>query len=181
MADLCGISQTQIVVIEGNRVNDQIEDKNIEDLSGTLTKNKIIELRRKFLKSASLSQSEIGKVLNISDKYEQLEAVDCLADEKNLLPVRGHFFTRGIGGVYSCTNSKCDKHKAHIPTKVIGPLVTVAGKKCTCGHPLLELISCRSCGVMMLEGEIHKEKNDKKSIRKVFQKTSIGYEAFNRV
>ena len=179
MADLCGISQTQIVVIEGNRVNDQIEDKNIEDLSGTLTKNKIIELRRKFLKSASLSQSEIGKVLNISDKYEQLEAVDCLADEKNLLPVRGHFFTRGIGGVYSCTNSKCDKHKAHIPTKVIGPLVTVAGKKCTCGHPLLELISCRSCGVMMLEGEIHKEKNDKKSIRKVFQKTSIGYEAFN--
>ena len=179
MSDLCGISQTQIVVIQGDRVNDQIDDINIVDLSKTLTKNKIIGIRRKLLKSAALSQSEIGKTLGISDKYEQLAAIDSLAEQKNLLPVRGHFFTRGIGGVYSCTNSKCDKHKAHLPSKVIGTMFTVAGKKCTCGHPLLELISCRSCGVMMLEGELHKEKSNKKSIRTVFQKTSIGYEAFN--
>ena len=178
MADLCGIKQAQIVVIQGDRVNDQIEDTNIADLSKTLTKTKIIEIRKQLLKSAALSQSEIGKTLGISDKYEQLAVIDTLAEQKNsnhnLLPVRGHFFTRGIGGVYACTNSKCDKHKAHIPSKVIGTMVTVAGKKCTCGHPLLELISCRSCGVMMLEGEVTKEKN----IRKVFQKTSVGYDAF---
>ncbi|WP_028872941.1 DEAD/DEAH box helicase [Psychroserpens burtonensis] len=183
MSDLCGINQTQIVVIQGDRVNDQIEDKNIPDLSNTLTKNKIIKIRSKLLKSAALSQSEIGKVLGISDKYKQLASMDFLAEQKisdeNLLPVRGHFFTRGIGGVYACSNAKCDKHKEHIPSKVIGTMVTVAGKKCTCDHPLLELISCRSCGTMMLEGELHKEKNNKKSIRKVFQKTSVGYEAFH--
>ena len=183
MADLCGISQTQIVVIQGDRVNDQIEDKNISDLSDTLTKNKIIEIRSKLLKSAALSQSEIGKTLGIKDKYKQLAAMDSLSEQKinddNLLPVRGHFFTRGIGGVYACSNSKCDKHKRHISSKVIGTMVTVAGKKCTCGHPLLELISCRSCGVMMLEGEIYKEKQNEKSIRKVFQKTSMGYDAFH--
>jgi DEAD/DEAH box helicase domain-containing protein len=183
MSDLCGIQQTQIVVIQGDRVNDQFEDKNITDLSNTLTKNNIIKLRTNFLNSAALSQSEIGKSLGISDKYEQLEAMDTLAEQKinnyNLLPLRGHFFTRGIGGVYACSNAKCDKHKEQKPSKVIGTMVTVAAKKCTCGHPLLELISCRSCGVMMLEGELYKEKNNNKSIRKVFQKTSVGYEAFH--
>ena len=53
MSDLCGISQTQIVVIQGDRVNDQIDDINIVDLSKTLTKNKIIGIRRKLLKSAA--------------------------------------------------------------------------------------------------------------------------------
>ena len=105
MADLCGIKKSQIVVIQGARVNDQIEEHNIVNVSETLTKEKITKLRSTFLKSAALSQSEIGKTLGISDKYEQLEAIDSLAEQKidgaNVLPVRGHFFTRGIGGVYA--------------------------------------------------------------------------------
>lgn len=180
MSDLCGISTSQIEVIEGKRVNNQISDNDIPQLSEILTKNNIKVLRNEFLNSAGLSQSEIGIKLNIPNKIEQLKAIDLLAEQKvndeNLLPVRGHFFTRGIGGVYVCTNSKCDKHKGHKPSKALGTMYTVAGKKCSCGHPLLELVACRSCGNMMMEGERIKGTS---GTDKVTQKASLGYEAFN--
>lgn len=181
MSDLCGISKDQIEVITGERVNNQIKDHDIPHLSPILSKNNIKLLRQKFLDSKAISQSEIGKYFNIVNKLEQLELVDTLADQKvkdeNLLPVRGHFFTRGIGGVYVCTNAKCDKHKDDKPKKAIGTMYTIAGKKCSCGHPLLELIACRSCGNMMLEGERVKGANSKTD--RVRQKASLGYEAFS--
>ena len=180
MSDLCGISINQIEVIQGKRVNNQILDQDIPNLSDKLTQNNIKLLRNEFLNSTGLSQKDIGQKLNITDKYKQLEALDILADHKvgneNLLPLRGHFFTRGIGGVYVCTNSKCNKHKENRPEKALGTMYTVAGKKCSCGHPLLELIACRSCGNMMLEGERSKGRDGRD---KITQKASVGYEAFN--
>lgn len=183
MSDLCGIPKDQIVVVEGSRVNNQIADKDIPNLSEKLNTSKIKELRNKLLNNAGLNQLEIGKLLNIAEKPEQLQAIDILAEQKvgadNLLPVRGHFFTRGIGGVYVCTNAKCDKHKEEKPKKAIGTMYTVAGKNCSCGHPLLELIACRSCGNMMLEGERKKSTKNGKPVNKITQKSSIGYEAFH--
>jgi superfamily II DNA/RNA helicase len=180
MSDLCGISINQIEVIKGKRVNDQIADQDIPNISDQLSKNNIKLLRNELLNTASLTQKEIGQKLKITDKYEQLEAIDTLADfkigQENLFPVRGHFFTRGIGGVYVCTNSKCDKHKENRPKKALGTMYTVAGKKCSCGHPLLELIACRSCGNMMMEGERAKGRAGRDIIT---QKASVGYEAFN--
>lgn len=179
MSDLCGITTDQIEVIQGKRVSNQINDQDIPDLSGVLNQNNIKLLRNDFLNTSSLSANEIGEKLKVFDKNEQLALIDLLADKKvndeNLLPVRGHFFTRGIGGVYVCTNVKCEEHKGHIPSKAIGTMYSIAGKKCSCGHPLLELISCRSCGNMMLEGErvkIHGQD-------KILQKVSTGFEAFN--
>lgn len=175
MSDLCGISSDQIEVITGKRVNDTIAEDDIPNLSQALSQNNIKLLREKFLLNKGITQSEIGDYLHIPNKLEQLEVIDTLAEQKikgeNLLPVRGHFFTRGIGGVYACTNTKCDKHKDQRPNKALGTMYTIAGKKCSCGHPLLEVIACRSCGNMMLEGE--------KNIEKVTQKATIGYEAFS--
>ena len=180
MSDLCGIAIDQIEVIKGKRVNNQIADQDIPNLSDKLTRNNIKLLRNELLSSAGLSQNEIGQKLKITDKSKQLEAIDFLADQvvgkENLLPLRGHFFTRGIGGVYVCTNSKCDKHKENRPEKALGTMYTVAGKKCSCGHPLLELIACRSCGNMMIEGERAKGRDGRD---KITQKASVGYEAFN--
>ena len=95
----------------------------------------------------------------------------------NLLPVRGHFFTRGIGGVYVCTNANCDKHKNDIPGKALGTMHTISGKECSCGHPLLELVACRTCGNMMMEGEqLNSAANGVSEIR---QKAGMGHEAFH--
>ncbi len=181
MSKLCGISTDQIEVIEGQRVNHQIKDENIHQLSDTLSKKNIKLLRNDLLRSTGLSQEEIGVKLKISDPSEQLKAIDTLADQNisgnNLLPLRGHFFTRGIGGVYVCTNSKCDKHKDTKPEKAIGTMYTISGKNCgSCEYPLLELIACRTCGNMMLEGERQK---GSQGTDKVFQKASAGYEAFH--
>ena len=183
MSDLCGISKDQIEVITGKRVKNQIEDKDIPNLSKSLSQKNIKVLRERFLNKKGekvLNQKEIGKLLNIPNKLDQIAAVDTLAEQKingqNLLPVRGHFFTRGIGGVYACTNSKCDKHKGQKPNKALGTMYTISSKKCSCGHPLLELVACRSCGNMMLEGERAKGVNGTDIIT---QKTSVGYEAFS--
>ncbi len=180
MADLCGIDITQIEVITGERVNDQLAEADIPDLSDTLTRNKIKELRNEFLHSNGLTQVEIGKKLNIQDRSNQLAAIDSIADQKinghNLLPVRGHFFTRGIGGVYVCTNTNCEEHKNQKPNKALGSMYTIAGKECNCGSQLLELVACRSCGKMVMEGERINTSNGQTRIR---QKTSEGYEAFH--
>lgn len=180
MSDLCGISIDQIEVITGKRVNNQIEEKDIPELSETLSQHNIKLLREKFLIKKGITQSEIGEYLNLPNKFDQLAVIDTLAEQKingaNLLPVRGHFFTRGIGGVYACTNTKCDKHKDVKPNKALGTMYTIAGKKCSCGHPLLELVACRSCGNMMLEGERSK---GAKGTDRVTQKATVGYEAFS--
>ncbi|MCB0855472.1 MAG: hypothetical protein KDD63_24780, partial [Bacteroidetes bacterium] len=182
MSNLCGIEKDQVEVISGKRVNNQIPDEAIPHISDTLNKGNIKLLRDELLASSCLDQTEIGKRLGISHKSEQLKAIDILANhivkingqDENLLPIRGHFFTRGIGGVYVCTNRKCTEHKHYKPQNAIGTMFTVAEKNCTCGHPLLELIACRSCGNMMLEGELIKEDE----IVKVSQQASTGYEAF---
>lgn len=182
MSNLCGISVDQIELISGKRVNNQIDDADIPELSNILSQKNIKLLREKFLSSSALSQDEIGKALQINDKYKQLEVVDTLADTKvkgeNLLPVRGHFFTRGVGGVYVCTNTECGEHKEHKPEFALGTMHTIAGKECSCGHPLLELIACNSCGNMMLEGEKINKNINNKPLSIIRQKVSLGYEAF---
>lgn len=180
MSDLCGISLDKIEVISGKRVNNQIDNNDIPQLSKILSKNNIKLLREKFLLNKAITQSEIGQYLNLPNKLEQLEVIDILAEQKvngeNLLPVRGHFFTRGIGGVYACTNIQCDKHKGQKPAKALGTMYTIAGKKCSCGYPLLELVACRSCGNTMLEAERIKGNN---GTDRITQKATVGYEAFS--
>ncbi|MRI62727.1 DEAD/DEAH box helicase [Ornithobacterium rhinotracheale] len=174
MSNLCGIPTSSIEIIQGKRVNDGILDNEIPNLSQSLSSSKIKKIRNKLLNVSSLSQTEIGEILGISDKYVQLNAIDKIADSKingvNLLPLRGHFFTRGIGGVYVCTNPMCDKHKDYKPNKALGVMTTISEKKCSCGFPMLELVACRSCGNMMLEGEIDNGK--------ITQKASKGFEPF---
>jgi len=180
MSDLCGISIDQISIIQGERVNNQISDEDLPNISNILTQNNVKKLRNKLLYEPSLSQTEIGSLVGETNKLKQLELVDILADykvkENNLLQVRGHFFTRAIGGIYVCTNIKCDVDKNFKPSKAISTMYSISGKKCTCNHPLLELIACKSCGNMMLEGERIKSSSGKDQI---VQKVSIGFEAFN--
>lgn len=178
MSRLCGIPKDQIEVIGGKRVNNQIEDDEIPQLSEVLSQDNIKLLREKFLNNKCISLSEIHGYLNVPNKPDPLELLDKLAEQKikgeNLLPIRGHFFTRGISGVYTCTNINCDKHKDNKPNKALGTMYTIASKKCSCDYPLLELVACSSCGNVMLEGE----KVRKNKIDKITQKATVGYEAF---
>jgi DEAD/DEAH box helicase domain-containing protein len=172
MANLCGISKEQITIITGSRVLNDC-DLMSKELPSNLRVDQLKTLRSQFLNSVGFTQSELGEKLNIMSPTDQLKVMDKLAGE-GILPSRAHFFTRGIGGVYVCTNPNCDKHHDQRPTSVIGTMHLTAGKNCTCGYPMLEMVSCRSCGHSMLEGDMIKV--DGKD--RVIQKESVGYEAF---
>lgn len=173
MANLCGISEDQITVITGSRILNDC-DLRSKQLPNNLRVDQLDTLRSQFLNSVGFSQSELGEKLNIISKTDQLKIIDRLADE-GILPSRAHFFTRGIGGVYVCTNPTCDIHEGQKPNNVIGTMHLTAGKNCTCGYPMLEMISCRSCGNSMLEGDLLKDNGKDR----IVQKASLGYEAFS--
>lgn len=171
MSNLCGISEDQIKVITGSRVND-LPDGDIPSISEVLNKNQIKNISNELLNNSGLTNTEIGQRFGIQNKADQIGVMDILAEQnikgKNLLPLRGHFFTRGIGGVYVCTNANCTE--PHIPRKALGRMTTIAETHCDCGFPMLELIACNSCGNIMMEGELKDNK--------ISQKASNGYEAF---
>lgn len=177
MSNLCGISADKIEVISGARVSSHLEDENIPEIQNVIKKETVKKLRNTFLQKNVLDQKEIFEITGIKGNNQQLEVIDYLAQQKGVLPVRGHFFTRGIGGVYTCTNPGCDKHKGNKPSKALGTMYTLAGKNCNCGYPLLELVACGTCGGMMLEGE--KVNNPMSGRSEIRQKTGVGFEAFN--
>lgn len=176
MSNLCNVRPDQIQVIKGKRIFNHIKNSEITDIPNTISAKKIISLRNKTINSTCLSLSEFGSEIPTRDAATLLQSIDKIADIKinnhNLLPLRGHFFARGIGGVYVCTNPLCTEHYGHIPSKAIGKMTTIADVTCKCNYPLLELVACNSCGNMLIEGE-------KIGSRKVRQKATIGYEAFN--
>jgi len=176
MSNLCNIRPDQIEIIKGQQVNNKIPDTAIKDLSPNLTAPAIKQLRNQLLNKTSLSIKEIGKTLSVEKQSQILSSIDQIADTKinhqNLLPLRGHFFARGIGGVYVCTNPNCPEHQGRVPNKATGRMTTIAEKNCNCGYPLLELVACNSCGNMMMEGETD-------ATRRIRQKASTGYEAFS--
>lgn len=168
MSGLSGKLENDIKIIKGNRILPQIPNPTIENCTLQDIENSSIENRAKFksvhklretiIKKEALSISEIAKPFQVEKLEEKLHLIDLLADakvnDKAVFPVRAHFFSRGIGGVYVCTNPQCKKHGDAQPQSAVGTMSTIAGKKCnSCGFPLLELVACRSCGNYMLHGE----------------------------
>lgn len=166
MANLCGISDDHIQVITGKRVLAQElapADLSVQKAGDILESpspeyfQEVQKLREDILANPALKLSSIGRRFGVTGVTDQLHLMDILSerrvDGKSILPVRGHFFTRGIGGVYVCTNEACTKHFGIKPKEALGTMTTIAGILCDCGSPLLELVACRSCGNQLLEGE----------------------------
>lgn len=191
MSSLCGLSEENIEIIKGKRILPKISEPEINTRTfGNIkctehnlrSRDKIInELRNEILTKNALRVSEIGAKFNIQEIAEQLDIVDTLSEinigTNPLFPVRGHFFVRGIGGVYVCTNPKCSKHGINKPQNAVGTISTIAGKECNfCGFPLLELVACRSCGNYLLHGEQYTNKVNNKDYFQL--STSITQDAF---
>lgn len=154
MANLCGIETSSIEIIKGKRILPELE-------TGIITENQInstiaLRLREQLYTLPCLDTNDIAEITGIPSLPDQLSCIDTLADisdnGKPVLPVRGHFFARNISGIYSCTNPDCTIHPNR-HDHIIGTLTTISKRHCDCGYPLLELISCRTCGTFMMEGE----------------------------
>lgn len=153
MSNLCGISEESIHVITGGRVlSPELADNHPENTK------EIAHLRNDILAKPALSLSHLGAPFGAKNIDECLALVDEMSSRKvegkSIFPVRGHFFARGISGVFVCTSPECTQVHVTRPSSALGTMTTIAGKLCKCGSPLLELVACRSCGNQLLEGEI---------------------------
>jgi hypothetical protein len=155
MADLCGIQTSNIEIIKGKRILPSF-DASLLDKSDIEDSDIALNLRKQLYESTCLNLEVIGKTTKLPNSSGQLAYIDSLADisdnGQSFLPVRGHFFARNINGIYACTNPTCTIHR-NVPEHIIGTLTTISKKQCKCGYPLLELISCKTCGTYMMEGE----------------------------
>ena len=195
MSGLSGLPESKIKVITGKRILPEIpsEDSRLVKCSYDNIKSSIPEdlvkfpeihsLRKEIIEKNALEVSKIGKLFGVKDIYDQINLVDRLSetsyDDVQLFPVRGHFFTRGIGGVFVCSNPACDKHGENKPKNTIGAITTIAGTQCThCKSPLLELVACRSCGKYMLLGEQYTAKIDDRDKEFIKLSSTVSQEAF---
>jgi hypothetical protein len=167
MAKLCGIPEENIKVIAGKRVfpqqlpkptRDVLQPNDFLDQANPEQFKAVKDLRQKFLEQPAISASEVGELFNTANLNEQIKIIDYLSEKKvegnSILPVRAHFFARGIGGVFACTNPACGKHRTVLPSMAAGTMTTIAGRRCEeCNWLMLELVSCQECGKQLLKGE----------------------------
>jgi DEAD/DEAH box helicase domain-containing protein len=155
MADLCGISVDNIILITGNRVLPTVEDQTF--IAHHIDPQVAHNFRNEIYNNPCLTVQDVNAITGLINESEQLAFVDQLADisenDKPVMPVRSHFFARNISGLFACTNPNCNEHP-HMPVNNIGTITSLSKRHCNCGFPLLELISCRTCGTYMMEGEV---------------------------
>jgi len=77
-------------------------------------------------------------------------------DVPPLLSVRLHAFFRGISGLWACIDPECSAVPEHLRNsqrpRPVGKIYTDPRPWCECGARVLELFTCRHCGLMFVGG-----------------------------
>jgi ATP-dependent helicase YprA (DUF1998 family) len=68
-----------------------------------------------------------------------------------LVSIRLHAFFRGVPGLWACMDSNCN-HADHSSPRPVGKIYTEPRPWCECGARVLEVFTCRHCGLMFLGG-----------------------------
>lgn len=154
-----------------------------DDLNTSINLEQVKTMREKLNSEAAVSLHELGecfdKTLSSKAKADEpthqhderareklLEVIDALGEkveglnadgtDSALLPTRMHLFARSIGGVYTCVNPECTRHKdIRLP---IGSLTTYQRTHCSeCRAPLLEVCTCGDCRGTLVTGEANED------------------------
>lgn len=75
-------------------------------------------------------------------------------NEQPILASRIHVFFRGVLGIWACLNPSCDQVGPEFrqPDRPVGRLYLEPQNDCPCGGRVLELLSCRWCGLLYMGG-----------------------------
>ena len=74
-------------------------------------------------------------------------------DTQPLLSMRVHTFFRGLPGLWACIDPDCSEIAAeHRGERPVGKLYTDPRTWCDCGARVLEIFTCRKCGLIFLGG-----------------------------
>lgn len=110
-----------------------------------------------LLAGAAKSMSQLAGLLFGHDGPAALKATDALLElsslarsangETPLLPARIHLMFRGLPGLWACVNPDCSELAADLRGGPTGALYAEPRRHCRCDSQVLELWSCRSCGI----------------------------------
>lgn len=104
------------------------------------------------LRNQDIRQRAIAGMLSAGSFARPMDSTDV----PPLLSVRIHAFFRGISGLWACMDPACsavdDTFKLADYERPIGKLYTEPRPWCDCGARVLELFSCRHCGLLFLGG-----------------------------
>ena len=119
--------------------------------------NEVVRLSR-------VCQTLFGASASIT-KAQQLEALRWLdllsgtcrqTDGESFLPLRAHFFHQTLSGIWACADKNCKKREGSLQDSAwpYGALYMEPRKRCACGSPAYEVVSCSDCDeVYLLAGE----------------------------
>lgn len=91
---------------------------------------------------------EDAQALRATDALLELASLARSANEQTpLLPARIHLMFRGLPGLWACVNPQCSQLDADLKGGPTGALYAEPRRHCGCNSQVLELWSCRSCGI----------------------------------
>jgi len=170
LADVAGISDARVHVIEGRRqmprrpdsthgqASDDIRAADSHLLYDILGRDpgiwRLVE--RLFEGAVPLSNFEAPAQTYGVDAagliFAMSRAARKIADkeEERLAPIRLHAFERAVPGIWSCINPDCAQRPSDWP---FGCILPERADECpSCEAPVLEVVSCFECGEVFLEG-----------------------------
>lgn len=170
LADVAGIPDSQVHVIEGHRKKPTRPQGAISEGHGDLdeaTPAQLYELLGRDPQTWQLVENLFAGGVPLGGfeapaRRFGMNAPDLVAalsraarkndrgEEERLAPVRLHAFERAVAGVWSCINPGCE---TRVPDWPFGGILPERADKCpSCGAPVLEIINCTECGEAYLEG-----------------------------
>lgn len=99
---------------------------------------------------------ELCKVSN--NKYNKEELEKLFNDTE--FRIRIHYFFKTFSGIYACTNPHCselDQDAKNDKNRKVGKLYSEPRHVCNCGARVLELLTCMTCGDVLLGGYFEQE------------------------
>ena len=166
MSQLSGKTENQIEIITAQRNIPQLNIDVIPTRFGNknLDYNAISELRT-HLNNNQIPAYKVTEIANDENIENSLEFIDAISKPINnlmidgskgaIVPTRGHFFARSIGGAAVCINPNCHLHHEQRTPIILGTITTHLKTECECGAPMLELVRCSKCGEFLAIGEIN--------------------------
>lgn len=93
-----------------------------------------------------------------NNKYSKCEIENLIKDTK--FRIRIHYFFKTFSGIYACSNPNCsalDEDTKKDSNRKVGKLYSEPKHICSCGARVLELLTCMTCGDILLGGYFDQE------------------------
>lgn len=155
------------VVGEFKKLDADVVLKSIEHSENIFDKYDLLRLLRSKIPKPMLTQNILEEVFENPTESKSEEALSAILKELTKLksngineqPLRIHFFFKNVDGLWACVDRNCNavEEGFKFTNRTVGKLYKRPVSHCECGSPVFEVLTCRQCGELYLNG--YKKKN----------------------